>query len=168
MNGARMRLLAVLTLLFVFVAGGVVGAAVERGRHDGPRRDRPPREARRGPPPMFAEGSPLAQRLRLTEVQRDSIEKLTERDRALADSVFRETRREMRIRFDSTLRAVNEVLTPEQRAEWQKIRQEWMERGPREGRGRRGGGRGGPDGPGKPPPGVMPPPESAGGSPART
>lgn len=171
MNGARMRLLAVLTLLFVFVAGGVVGAAVERGRTDGPRRDRPPREARRGPPPMFAEGSPLAQRLRLTEAQRDSIEKLTERDRVRADSVFRETRRGMRSHFDSTMQAVAAVLTPEQRAEWQKIREEIRERQDREGRGRRGpgrGGRGGGDLPGMPPPGPVPPPESAGGSTNRT
>jgi Spy/CpxP family protein refolding chaperone len=111
---------------------------------------------------MFAEGSPLAQRLKLTEAQRDSIEKITERDRVRADSVFRETRRGMRARFDSTLTAVEAVLTPEQRAEWRKVRQEWQER---EGRGRRGGGgprgeRGG--GPGMPP-GPIPPPESAGG-----
>lgn len=161
-NGRRMRLLAVLSLLVVFVAGALVGAAVERGRHDGPRGNRPPREARRGPPPMFAEGSPLAQRLKLTEAQRDSIDKLTERDRTVADSVFRETRRGMRSRFDSTMRAVDAVLTPEQRTEWQKVRQEW-ENERREGRGRRGrgegrGGRG-------MAPGAVPPPESAGGRP---
>jgi Spy/CpxP family protein refolding chaperone len=158
MNGTRMRLLAVLSLLFVFVAGGLVGAAVERGRHDGPRDGRPPREARRGgPPPMFAEGSPLAERLKLTPAQRDSIEKLTTRDRTRADSVFRETRRGMRTRFDSTMQAVAAVLTPEQRAEWQKIREEL---GEREGRGRRGQGRGRRGGD---PLGARPPPESAGG-----
>jgi Spy/CpxP family protein refolding chaperone len=147
-----MRVLAVLTLLVVFAAGGLVGAAVERGRDPGRHGpDRPPRaEGRRGPPPMFAEGSPIVRRLKLTEAQRDSIERLTERDRARADSVFRETRRGMRARFDSTLMAVDSVLTPEQRAEWQKIRQEWQAREGR-GRGRRGGGgpggRGGPGGP---------------------
>jgi hypothetical protein len=171
-NGNRMRLLAVLSLLFIFIAGGLVGAAVERGRHHGPRDDRPPREGRRGgPPPMFAEGSPLAERLKLTPAQRDSIEKLTARDRTRADSVFRETRRGMRAHFDSTMQAVAAVLTPEQRAEWQKIRQEWTERDQREGRGRRGqgrGGRGGDDPPGMPPPGPLPPPESADGPPART
>lgn len=171
-NGSRvrrMRLLAVLSLLVVFVAGALVGAAVERGRDGGPPRAAPRRVG--GPPPMFAEGSPVAERLGLTEAQRDSIEKLTERDRARADSVFRETRRGMRARFDSTMRAVEAVLTPEQRAEWQRIRQEWEERERREGPRRRRGGpdgpRGGPDGPGMPPPGG-PPPESAGGSSART
>jgi Spy/CpxP family protein refolding chaperone len=161
MNGNRMRVLAVLTLLVVFVAGGLVGAAVERGRDHG-RRDGPPRgSARRGPPPMFAEGSPLAERLELTPAQRDTIEKLTTRDRTRADSVFRETRLGMRARFDSTMTAVEAVLTPEQRTEWQKIRQEMQERERRDGRGRRGGRSRGPDGgpgqPGLPPPDIPPP-----------
>jgi hypothetical protein len=152
----RMQLMAVLMLLVVFVAGGLVGAAVERGRDHGRRGEGPFREGRRGgPPPMFAEGSPIAQRLKLTEAQRDSIERITQRDRARADSVFRETRRGMRARFDSTMTAVDAVLTPQQRAEWQKIRQEWQAREGRGGRGRGGPGRrGGPDGmmpPGPPP-----------------
>ena len=157
MNGSarRMRILAVLSLLVVFVAGGLVGAALERGRdHRGGSRDGPPRgEGRRGgPPPLFAEGSPLAERLNLTDAQRDSIERLTERDRVRADSTFREIRRGMRARFDSTMTAVEAVLTPEQRAEWQKVRQEWQQQ-ERERRGRRGrGGPGGPGGPGMPPP----------------
>jgi len=153
----RMRLLAVLTLLFVFVAGGMVGAAVERGRHDGGRH-RPQREGRL--PPMFSEASPLVERLGLTAVQRDSIEKITARDRARADSIFREMRHEMRSRFDSSITAVNSVLTPGQRAEWQKIRQEMQaqERERRMYRIRRSGGReGGPRIPGEaPPPGRAP------------
>jgi Spy/CpxP family protein refolding chaperone len=155
-NGSRarrMKLVAVLTLLVVFVAGGLVGAAVERGRdHGGRRGEGPPRGDRRGgPPPMFAEGSPIARRLNLTDAQRDSIERITERDRVRADSLFRETRRGMRARFDSTMTAVDAVLTPAQRAEWQKIRQEWQAREGRGGRGRGGPGRrGGPDG-GMPP-----------------
>jgi Spy/CpxP family protein refolding chaperone len=103
---------------------------------------------------MFAEGSPIAERLNLTDAQRDSIERITERDRVRADSIFRETRRGMRARFDSTMTAVDAVLTPTQRAEWQKIRQEWQAREGRGGRGRRGpGGPGRPrgmDGPGAP------------------
>ncbi|HYW12060.1 MAG TPA: hypothetical protein VE871_08885 [Longimicrobium sp.] len=154
-NGSRarrMQWIAVLTLLVVFVAGGLVGAAVERGRdHGGRRGEGPPREGRRGgPPPMFAGGSPIARRLNLTDAQRDSIEHITERDRVRADSLFRETRRGMRARFDSTMMAVDSVLTPRQRVEWQKIRQELRAR---EGRGRGRGGpgrRGGPDG-GMPP-----------------
>lgn len=168
-NARRMRILAVLTLLVVFVAGSLVGAAVERGRDHGRRGDRPPRADRRGPPPMFAEGSPLADRLDLTPAQRDSIERITERDRVRADSVFGATRRAMRARFDSTMMAVDSVLTPAQRAEWQKVRQEWQAR---EGRGRGGrggpgrpGGRGGPDGPGMPPPDGPPPSGAPGGSP---
>lgn len=148
MNGNRMRILAVLTLLVVFVAGGLVGAAVEHGR-DHRRLDQRPGDVRR-PPPMFAEGSPLARRLNLTETQRDSIEKLTRRDRVVADSVFREVRRGMRSRFDSTMTAVDAVLTPEQRAEWLEIRGEWQARD-REGRGRRMRIIHGPGEPGRPP-----------------
>lgn len=150
----RMRLLAVLSLLVVFAAGALVGAAVERGRDDGPGRSGPRRGG--GPPPLFAEGSPVARRLGLTEAQRDSIETLTQRDRARGDSIFRETRRGMRVRFDSTMRAVEAVLTPDQRAEWDRIRQEWEARDHREGRGRRGPGRDGRGGPGAPPPGARP------------
>lgn len=161
----RMRLLAVLTLLVVFAAGALVGAAVAHGRgHDRPPRGGGPRGG--GPPPMFAEGSPVAERLNLTPAQRDSIERITQSDRARADSVFREMRRGMRARFDSTMMAVDSVLTPVQRAEWQKIRAELQER-ERQERMRRGGGRGGPGGPGRgglgggrngPPPGEPPPP----------
>ena len=118
----RMRLLAVLSLLVVFAAGALVGAAVERGRHHGSPRGAPPRG---GPPPLFAEGSPLARRLKLTPAQRDSIEKLTARERALGDSVFHATRRRMRLHLDSTMTAVEAVLTPEQRAEWRRIHEEW-------------------------------------------
>lgn len=153
----RMRLLAVLTLLVVFAAGALVGAALERGSHHRPARDAVARHG--GPPPMFAEGSPIVQRLKLTPAQRDSIERLTARDRARADSVFHHTRQQMRAHFDSTIRAVDAVLTPEQRAEWQRIRAQWHEAegpgapmrhhgGPGESRPRGPGGRG----PGGPPP----------------
>jgi Spy/CpxP family protein refolding chaperone len=74
---------------------------------------------------MFAEGSPIVERLKLTPAQRDSIERLTEHDRLRADSVFHHTRERMRAHFDSTIRAVDAVLTPEQRAEWQRIRDQW-------------------------------------------
>jgi Spy/CpxP family protein refolding chaperone len=155
-NGSRtrrMRLLAVLSLLVVFVAGALVGAAVERGRHPGPPRGAVP--GRGGPPPMFAEGSPMARRLRLTPAQRDSIEKLTARDRALGDSVFHATRRRMLLHLDSTMTAVEAVLTPEQRAEWRRIHEEWRH-APDEHLRRHGPpGPGGPrhGGPGGPPPG---------------
>lgn len=119
----RMHLLAVLTLLVVFAAGGLVGAALERGSHHRPPHGAIPRSA--GPPPMFAEGSPIVQRLKLTPAQRDSIERLTARDRARADSVFHHTRERMRAHFDSTIQAVDAVLTPGQRAEWQRIRGQW-------------------------------------------
>ena len=155
-NGSRarrMRLLAVLTLGVVFAAGTLVGAAVERGRHHRPLHGAVHRSG--GAPPMFAEGSPLVERLKLTPAQRDSIERLTERDRLRADSVFHHTRRQMRAHFDSTIRAVDAVLTPEQRAEWQRIREQWHE-GPGPDAPMRHHG---PGGPGRHGPGGPPPPE---------
>jgi|GEM_PF-1418751 len=121
----RMHLAAVLTLLVVFAAGALVGAALERGTHHRPPHGALPRGG--GPPPMFAEGSPIAQRLRLTPAQRDSIERITTRERMRGDSVFHHTRRQMRAHFDSTLSAVDAVLTPRQREEWRRIREQWHE-----------------------------------------
>jgi len=139
----RMRLLAVATLVVTFMAGGLVGTAVERAR--GPDRWAPPPEATRGPrrggPDIFESGSALADRLRLTPQQRDSIERIMERDRQKADALFREMRPRLRARFDSTRVAVEAVLTPEQREEFRRYREER-----RAERRRRGGER--PPGPG--------------------
>jgi Spy/CpxP family protein refolding chaperone len=137
----RMRLLAVLTLLIVFAAGALVGAAVERGRgHDAPPRGG--RGPRGGPPPIFAEGSPFAARLNLTPAQRDTIQKIVRNDRAKADSLYRQMRPRLRARFDSTTMTIEAVLTPQQSAEWKRVREELRQRGQRgrrlrEGRPRR-------------------------------
>jgi Spy/CpxP family protein refolding chaperone len=146
----RMHLAAVLTLLMVFAAGALVGAALERHHHGGPPRGAIPRGG--GPPPMFAEHSRIAERLKLTPDQRDSIERITAHDRAHADSVFHHTRGEMRAHLDSTMRAVEAVLTPAQRAEWRRIHQEMREReGPEGPIHRRSPGGPGGHGPGRPP-----------------
>jgi Spy/CpxP family protein refolding chaperone len=154
----RLHLLAIVTLLVVFAAGALVGAAVERGTgHHRPPHGAIPRTG--GPPPMFAEGSPLVERLKLTPAQRDSIEKLTAGDRARADSVFHSTRQLMRAHFDSTIRAVDAVLTPEQRVEWKRIHEQWHATegadAPMRHHGAPGGHGPGPGkrGPGGPPPG---------------
>ncbi|HEX2189555.1 MAG TPA: hypothetical protein VHG51_11685 [Longimicrobiaceae bacterium] len=136
----RMRVLAVVTLLATFLAGGLVGAAVERARGGEGWSERPragmERGPRRGPPPIFEEGGPLDERLRLTPAQRDTIQRIVERDRARADSLFREMRPRLRARYDSTVAAVEAVLTPEQREEFRRFREEHRERR----RARRGGG----------------------------
>ncbi len=122
----RMRLLAVATLVVTFLAGGLVGTAVERARSPG--RWSPPPEAghgpRRGGPDIFEAGSELSERLRLTPEQRDSIERIMERDRQKADALFREMRPRLRARFDSSRVAVEAVLTPEQREEFRRYREE--------------------------------------------
>jgi Spy/CpxP family protein refolding chaperone len=116
----RAALLAALTLAAVFVAGAAVGAAVERARAPEPAPlAGPPPEGR---PPIFA--GPMGERLGLTARQRDSIQRIVERDRVRADTLYREFRPRLRARFDSTTAAVEAVLTPEQRAEWRRIREE--------------------------------------------
>ena len=135
----RMRLLAIATLLVTFVAGTLVGAAVESAR-GGDRDDRPRpgmHDGRRGRPDIFEAGGPLDERLNLTPAQRDTIQRIVERDRAKADSLFREMRPRLRARFDSTNAAILAVLTPEQREEFRRFREER-----RAERHRRGGGRG--------------------------
>jgi Spy/CpxP family protein refolding chaperone len=141
----RTRLLAVLTLLVTFLAGAFAGAALDRGRGHGPRGPGGP-GGRGGPPAIFAAGSPLVERLELTEPQRDSIERLMRRDRARTDSMFREMRPRLRARFDSTTAAIAAVLTPEQRAEWERFLAE------RRAHHRRRGGGDPADGPPLPPP----------------
>lgn len=138
----RMRLLAVATLLVTFLAGTLVGAAVESARGGDP--DDAPRpgmhDGRRGRPDIFEAGGPLDERLGLTPQQRDTIRRIVERDRAKADSLFREMRPRLRARYDSTSAAIEAVLTPEQREEFRRFREERRaerrRRGEERGRGR--------------------------------
>lgn len=130
----RIRTLAVACLLITFAAGALVGAAFERSR--GPETGEMVRRGPRGGPgpAVFAPDSRLAQRLQLTPAQTDSIQKIIARDRARADTLFRQIRPRLRARFDSTMTAVEAVLTPEQRAEFARFREErraQRRRGPR-------------------------------------
>lgn len=119
MSRVRPALLAVLTLAAVFLAGAAVGAAFERARTpDPPPVAGPPH----GRPPIFAAEGPLGERLGLTAAQRDSIRQILERDRRRAETLYREFHPRLRARFDSTRAAVDSVLTPEQRAEWERRR----------------------------------------------
>ena len=130
----RLRTLAIAILLITFAAGALTGAAFERVR--GPEAgEMGPRGPRGGPrPDMFAPESPLGRRLQLAPTQADSIQKIIERDRARADTLFRQIRPRLRARFDSTMAAVEAVLTPERRAEFARFREErraQRRRGPR-------------------------------------
>ena len=148
----RLRWLALASLLGTFLAGALVGAAVDRAR-GGHRWPPPPPGAEgrgpgRGGPDIFEAGGPLDERLNLTPQQRDTINRIVERDRHKADSLFREMRPRLRARFDSTRAAVDAVLTPQQREEFRRFREER-----RAERRRRGGGER--RGPGAPEPGAV-------------
>jgi hypothetical protein len=149
---ARLRsplLLAGLTLVAAFAAGTVTGVAVERVRTPEPTAPlRPPGEGR---PPIFAADGPLAARLELSDAQRDSVRSILVRERARADTLYGEFRPRLRARMDSSTAAVESVLTPEQRAEWHRIRAERRGRWRHGEPGPRSGERRGPRGMGPPP-----------------
>ncbi|MDB4947565.1 MAG: hypothetical protein JWM27_214 [Gemmatimonadetes bacterium] len=141
------KLLAALCLVAVFAAGFLVGAAATRA-HD--RQWGPPPfgmggEAHHGPRPnLFAPDGPLGQRLHLTHAQADSIDRIVKRDQREAEQMMRAFHPRLRAHFDSTTAAIGAVLTPPQRAEFERF----LERHhPRRGRGPAGG----------PPPGTPPP-----------
>jgi len=146
----RVRVAAIAILLAVFVAGGLVGAAIDRTLHaraherEALQMRRPPEGpgGRRGRgPAIFASGGPLAERLKLTPEQQRQIDSIIRVDRQKADSLYREVGPQLRARFDSTTAAIRTVLTPEQQAEFRRYREEQRAR-MRERSGERRGGRG--------------------------
>jgi Spy/CpxP family protein refolding chaperone len=129
----RVRVAAIAILLAVFVAGGLAGAAIDRTVH-ARWHEKMATEVRRGPdgpggrrgrgPAIFAAGSPLAERLKLTPEQQQKIDSIIRVDRQKADSLYREVGPQLRARFDSTTAAIRAVLTPEQQAEFRRYREE--------------------------------------------
>ncbi|HET9986436.1 MAG TPA: hypothetical protein VFQ38_22850 [Longimicrobiales bacterium] len=115
----RARLLALAILVVTFVAGALAGAAVTRVVNaEGSRRGGPPIPPRTS---VFAPGSPLAERLNVTDAQRAQIEAIVARERPRADSVARQLRERLRATFDSTNAQIRTVLTPEQRVEFDRF-----------------------------------------------
>lgn len=115
----RARLLALGILVVMFVAGALAGAAVTRVVNaEGSRRDGPPIMPRTS---VFAPGSPLSQRLKVTDEQRAQIEAIVARERPRADSAARQLRERLRAAFDSTNAQIRAVLTPEQRVEFDRF-----------------------------------------------
>jgi Spy/CpxP family protein refolding chaperone len=133
-NGSRGTVLAVSASLIVGCAIGlIVGVLFARSMFFGPR------------PPFGHFGHPgrpgmvmgmIERRLDLTKAQSDTLEKIVESSRTDVDSIRAQTRQQ-----------ILKVLTPEQRAKWERMDQHFFHHGgpPR-----------GPDGPGDEPP---PPPD---------
>ena len=121
----RIRLLAFAALVVTFLAGALAGMAYERvlSASEPPVEKREGRHGSRGAQ-AFAPDGPLGDRLDLTAEQRAKIERILAEDRTKARAIFREMKPRLRARFDSTTAAVREVLTPEQRVEFERYRAE--------------------------------------------
>jgi hypothetical protein len=148
----RMRWMAIALLLLTFLAGGLVGIAVDRvlvaeptvrarataesrgfGRPPGPQGAQP--RAR-----IFAPGGVMDERLGLSTEQQERIDSILVTDRREADAMLQQIGPRIQARYDSTTATILEVLTPEQRTVFERLRQEQRQQmrarmGPR---GRRG------------------------------
>ena len=139
----RVRARGIVILVLAFLAGGILGVAVERIRvRTAPIRpfDRPFDVARQPGPgqlPRFYE------RLDLSEAQKDSMRVILERARPKADSLMRQTFPLIRMYMDSVQQELRAVLTEQQREQLDRERSARRPRG--RGARRRAFGPGGPD-----------------------
>jgi Spy/CpxP family protein refolding chaperone len=117
---------ALAVLLATFVAGGLIGGAVVRILDAG--EPAPVQEPPTGRGLVFSGEGPLSDRLDLTPQQRLEIERIVLENRRKAAMLMRDMQPVLRARYDSTVVAIEAVLTPEQRAEFQQIRSEERDR----------------------------------------
>lgn len=130
----RARWTAAGLLALAFLAGALGGVAADRllGARSaaGTGLESAPRDGlgRRGPGGIFPAGFAIARELELTPQQRAEIQSILSRERTKADSVLREIRPILQAHYDSSTRAVREVLTPQQRVRFDSLRDERRER----------------------------------------
>jgi Spy/CpxP family protein refolding chaperone len=113
-------------LVVTFIAGALVGVAFERvvAADPAPAAFGRGRMALQPRGRAFARGSPIAQRLHLSEEQQVRIDSILSADRAKARVVLGQIRPLLQARYDSTTSAIRAVLTPEQREEFRRLRME--------------------------------------------
>jgi Spy/CpxP family protein refolding chaperone len=111
MNGTvsprRVWLLATVALLLTFVAGSLAGAAWERWHH-GPGRRHGERHL----------GERMKARYGLSDEQARRVEAIVQKRRPRVDSLMATVQPRLRAMFDSTNAEIRVVLTPEQRAKF--------------------------------------------------
>lgn len=113
MSRTKTTLIAVFALAVTFVAGvavGVVGDRIFR---------------RRGPMPQFATHAlvqRLDRRLELTDTQEKKVAEIIERHHTSIESHFAAVRPRVRAEIEQANREIEQILTPEQRAEFQKMK----------------------------------------------
>lgn len=110
----RMRLMGVALLAAVFVAGALAGAAVDRVLSaDEPDRVERDRDGDRG-------RSYIIEQVQMSEEQRNTIHLILEDRSERMRGVWREVEPRMGAITDSARMEIMEVLTPEQRAEYER------------------------------------------------
>lgn len=113
----RMRLLGVGLLAATFVAGALAGAAVDRvlnaGEPDAVERDR-------GRDDDDRRRSYVVDRIEMSDEQRSDIDEILEGRSARMRAVWREVSPRLEAITDSARVEIMEVLTPEQRAEYER------------------------------------------------
>jgi Spy/CpxP family protein refolding chaperone len=124
----RRRLLGFGLLAATFVAGALAGAAVDRMLMDEPDRD-DDRDRRR---------SYIIDRVEMSSEQRAAIDSILERRSDRMRAIWREVRPRMDAVTDSARSEIMDVLTPEQRAEYERrLEERRRDRDGHEGRGDR-------------------------------
>lgn len=112
----RMRLLGVGLLAATFVAGALAGAAVDRvlnaGEPEAVEQDRGRDDDRRR--------SHVVDRIEMSDEQRSEIDEILEGRSARMRAVWREVSPRLEAITDSARVEIMEVLTPEQRAEYER------------------------------------------------
>ena len=127
MSRTKTTIVAVIALAVTFVAGAAVGVVADRILH------------RRGPMPEFATQAlvrRLDRHLDLTDTQEKKVAAIIERHHTNISSLFTAVRPRVREEIEQANREIEQVLTPEQRAEFQKMKMR-LHLGERGGRGDR-------------------------------
>jgi Spy/CpxP family protein refolding chaperone len=115
------RLLGAALLVAVFAAGGLAGAATDRVLHAG--ETRPPDQAGWDCRPPRGDHTLLDQ-LALAPEQRVRIDSIMDESRERIRAFWAHEGAQVRAMVDSTRAEVRSVLTPEQRAEYDRLRAE--------------------------------------------
>lgn len=115
----RVRLLGFSLLAITFVAGALAGAAIDRAVGDEPQASEA-RQDRRGDDQRGR--SWLIDRVEMSDAQRASIDSILELRAQRMRAVWREVEPQLDAISDSARAEIMAVLTPEQRAEYDKLR----------------------------------------------
>lgn len=117
----RSRILGAILLVVTFLAGGLAGAASLRVLNAAePQPALPPGTHCHGP--HEKRGGRWLEQLNLSAEQRAKVEQIMERRREQTSAFWENEGARLRVLVDSTRNEIRAVLTPEQRAEYDRLR----------------------------------------------